>query len=316
MASDYDALRQERLATISDAHREMLEHIPHLRQVGVEAVRGFIAQGGRAVPVADGVSVRDVEIDAPAGPVPTRIYTPDGVDPSGVVLHVHHGGYVAGGGLGTLDGMDSQLAAAVGCAVVAPDFRLPPEHRFPAGLEDCWAVLGWIGGQDGWADLPVALGGGCTGGNFAAVLALMARDAGGPPIALQFLESFVADARCDTASQHEFADGYGLRYLDGRWVVDQYLSDPTDRFDWRVSPLLAGSVAGVAPAFVSVGEWDILRDEDVQYADRLRDAGVEVELHVLERQGHFPGPENAAERGGLRVAALRRAFARSAVRTR
>lgn len=227
------------------------------------------------------------------------------------MLHVHFGGFVAGGGLDTMDSLNSAIATAVPCVVVAPDFRLPPEHRFPTGLEDCWSVLNWVadgGDQQGWDGARVAVGGGCTGGNFAAVLALMARDAGGPALRLQFPWSWPADGRCDTASQHEFADGYGLRYEDNRFVISQYVREPDDRYDWRVSPLLADSVAGVAPALIMVGEWDILRDEDVQYANRLRDAGVEVTLDVIPREGHVGNPENNERRQELLIASLRKAL--------
>ena len=312
MSTDYNALREERLATISGASRASIESIARLPEMGVEGVRTHFDQLSRSMPLTPGVSIRDVQIDGPQGSVPTRIYTPEGCTSAGVVMHVHHGGYIAVGGIDTLDGWNTKMAAAVGGTVVAPDFRLPPEHRFPAGLDDCWSVLNWIPAQDEFEGLPIAVGGGCTGGNFAAVLALMARDAGGPDVALQFLEAFVADARCDTASQREFGVGYGLEHSDNSWVVEQYLSEPTDRYDWRVSPVLAASVRGVAPASICVGEWDIFLDEDTQYANRLRDANVDVELHVLKRQAHFPGPEDMAEREEVRFGALRRAFSGTA----
>jgi len=306
--SDYEALRAERLAAVNPTYRAMIDRWPELSVIGVEGIRRLIAEGAKA-PLHDGVSTRDVEVPGPNGPVPVRIYTPDNMSgPLGVVMHVHYGGFVAGGGLGTLDGANSAMAAKVPCVVAAPDFRLPPEHKFPTGLEDCWAVLNWLaahGDEQGWDASRIAVGGGCTGGNFSAVLALMARDAGNPELKLQFLQSWPSDARCDTASQQELADGYGLRYADNRWVIAQYVDDPSRRWDWRVSPLLAESLAGVAPALITVGEWDILRDEDVQYANRLRDAGVNVTLNVTANEGHVQNPENAQAKAQLLFGALR-----------
>lgn len=310
MTLDYDTLREQRLETVNDQYRQMIAGFPRLGEVGVEGVRSFIA--GLGGPMAPGVATRDVDIPGPNGSVPARIYTPEDVQgPLGVVLHVHSGGFVANGGLDAMQAVSSALAVAVPCVVVSPDFRLPPEHKYPAGLQDCWAVLTWIashGHEQGWDGDRLAVGGGCTGGNFAAVLALMARDAGGPDLKLQFLQSWVADARCDTASQAEFAVGYGLEYEDNRWVVGQYLESAEQRWDWQVSPLLAESVAGVAPALITVGEWDILRDEDVQYANRLRDAGVEVTVDVTPREGHVPNPENREAGDELLVSSLRRAL--------
>jgi acetyl esterase len=298
MAHDYEELRAERLAQIGEDYRRQLEEWPDRCALGVAGLRAGMAELS-AAPPADGVTVRDLRIPGPAGHVPTRVYTPEGVEgPLGVTVHLHFGGFVAGGGLDFLDGANSRMALEAGCAVVAPDFRLPPEHPFPAGLEDCWAVVRWVAGhaaEQGWDAGRVAVGGGCSGGNLAAVIALMARDAEGPELSLQFLQSFVADARCDTASQREFADGYGLRHSDNRFVLSQYLVDEEQRYDWRVSPVLAPSVRGVAPALVTVGEWDILRDEDVQYAQRLRDAGVAVTLRIAPREGHLPNPDNAPE---------------------
>jgi acetyl esterase len=224
-------------------------------------------------------------------------------------VHTHSGGFVAGGGLDQWDGMNSIIAHSVPAIVVHPDFRLPPEHRFPAGLRDAWAVLRWVaaGGEGAdWDSRRIAVGGGCTGGNMAAVLSLLARDEGGPDLSLQFLESWPSDLRGDTRSQEENGTGYGLRKSDNDFVTAQYLTVPEDRWDWRASPILADSFRGLAPAFITVGEWDVLRDEDIQYANRLRDAGVPVELCVDPERGH-----GAVDRHALLMrlcGALRRAF--------
>ncbi|XPP27066.1 MAG: alpha/beta hydrolase [Leucobacter sp.] len=290
---DYSQLREERLSRISSAQRALFENSPPLDVLGVDGLRAGLAERLSQVPLAPGVEFRDVVVDGPNGPVPTRIFTPPGgaVD-SPVVVHIHAGGFVAGGGLDTWTGYNSILATVSDAVVVAPDFRLPPEHRFPTGLGDNWAVLNWVaaGGDDAeWDASRIAIGGGCTGGNMAAVLSLMARDAGAPELSLQFLESWPADLRNDTRSQEENAEGYGLRQSDNAFVTSQYLAEPEDRWDWRASPLLAESVRGVAPALITVGDWDVLRDEDIQYANRLRDAGVPVELQIDENVGHIGG---------------------------
>jgi acetyl esterase len=293
MTRDYEALRQQRLQQVDPQYRELIERWPHLREIGVEGMRTLLA-GIPAGESAPGVVHHDVDVPGPAGPVPTRVFAPapTGSDePLGVVVNIHAGGFVGMGGLDTTSAANSRMAAATGCVVVAPDFRLPPEHRFPAAVEDCWAVVQWVETESaaaGWDVDRIAVGGGCTGGNIAAVMALMARDAGSPRLALQFPWSWPADARADTPSQHEFADGYGLRRDDNLFVFEQYLDDPEQRWDWRASPLLAESVAGVAPAVITVGEWDILRDEDRMYGDRLRDAGVRVTFNCLPGQGHLP----------------------------
>jgi acetyl esterase len=310
--TDYDDLRQERLARISEKERAVIASWPDLAAIGVDAVRTLIESANSSVAVTPGVRTRDVMVDAPDGPVPVRIYIPphDEHTTLPVVVHTHSGGFVAGGGLDQWDGMNTFIAQTVPAIVVHPDFRLPPENRFPAGLRDAWAVLNWVSAGGGeleqWDTSRIAVGGGCTGGNMAAVLSLLARDEGGPDLSLQFLESWPSDLRGDTRSQLENAEGYGLRKSDNDFVAAQYLREPEDRWDWRASPLLASSLRGVAPALITVGNWDVLRDEDIQYADRLKDAGVPVELHVDEDRGHIATDRQAAlER---LCDAIRRAF--------
>ncbi|MFT4219563.1 MAG: alpha/beta hydrolase [Microbacterium sp.] len=312
MTSVWDELRRQRMQSLAHGERGRLD-FPDLVELGVEGTRRVIEESNRSVAVAADVDWQDVEVEGPYGRIPVRVFRSrrGSAGPRPIVVHIHSGGFVAGGGLDQWNGHDSTLAAEADAIVVHPDFRLPPEHPFPVGLEENWAVLRWVaaGGVGQQSDpARIAVGGGCTGGNIAAVLSLMARDAGGPGLALQFLEGWPADLRADTRSQHEFATGYGLRKSDNDFVVSQYLSDPEERWDWRASPLLVSSVRGVAPAYVSVGEWDILRDEDVQYADRLRDAGIPVDLHVDPRRGHGPGDDPGLPRRRL-VARLREAFA-------
>lgn len=294
---DYKKLREERLAALSPKARAVYETPrPPLRQMGVEGMRARgKAIGGAPTPDPD-VPFRDVEIPGPNGPIPTRIFTPKGAEPKGIYLHVHAGGYIMFGGLDTMTNQNIRIAKDSGCIVVAPDFRLPPEHLFPAAVEDCFATLEWtqanakaLGGDPNY----IGVGGGCTGGNIAAVIALMARDKGGPKLACQYLAATVFDCRTDYLSFEENGEGYTLSADDDRYVIEVYLGDMEKRWDWRASPILAPTVKDVAPALIWVGEWDVLRDESIAYANRLRDAGVPVTLTINPKEAHGAGPDSA-----------------------
>jgi acetyl esterase len=318
VTTDYAALRERRLAQVDDETRrgfELATRLLRVRELGVDGFRKLFAELAGQGTLAPGVAAKTTSIPGPASDVLVRIYRPDGGGhaerPLGVYLHTHGGGWIAGGGLDTFDAVNSGLALSWNCAVVHPDFRLPPEHRFPAAVEDCWATVEWIhrhGADHGLDSSRIAVGGGCTGANLAAVIALMARDAGGPKIALQLLDSPQLDTRCDYRSQFECAEGYGLTHTDDLFVVEQYLGGPEDRWDWRASPILAESVRGVAPAVVTAGEYEILRDEARLYAGRLRDAGVEVHYVEGKGQGHgFLGGRNVVTGEFTRGAVLAQA---------
>jgi acetyl esterase len=295
MATDYNQLREERMAALDEEMKAVWNVQRNigggLRELPLGDMRAamnrMLASAG---PLREGVRAETVNVPGPAGDIPTRIYWPEGIDRPGVYVHTHAGGYVAFNGLDHVDGGNSAMVLGWGCAVVHPDFRVAPEHRFPAAVDDCWTALQWVGehADDLGVDQDrIAVGGGCTGANMAAVIALMARDAGAPKVALQFLSSPQLDCREDYESHFEFAEGYGLTRDSDLWAIEQYLSDPADRWDWRASPVLAESVRGVAPALFSVGAWEILRDEARLYANRLRDAGVPV--HYLEADQHAHG---------------------------
>jgi acetyl esterase len=223
-------------------------------------------------------AVRDLTADG----VPVRLYRPKGVPASTalpVLVYFHGGGWVIGD-LETHDVLCRQLTAGAGISVVAVDYRLAPEHKFPAAIDDAWAATRWVAAHA--ADLAIdarrlAVGGDSAGGNLAAVVALMARDAGGPSIALQMLNYPVTDLTAESKSYVDFADGFMLTRDSMRWFSDQYLATNQDAADWRVSPLRAKSLAGVAPALVVTAGFDPLRDEGDAYAQRLRDAGVRVD---------------------------------------
>lgn len=260
--------------------------------IGAEGFRAAFAEmwpnmGGAGV--RPGVTVTDTAVPGPAGDIKVRIYRPEGLEgPSGAYFHTHGGGFLAGGGIDPWDGSNSMEALEWGCTVIHPDFRLPPENRFPAGVEDCFAALQWVNDHADELNVDrkrIAVGGGCTGANMAAAMALMARDAG-IELAAQYLWGPRFDLRGDYRSEFEFAEGYGLTKAFDDWVTSEYMSDPEDRWDWRASPFLVESLKGSAPAIFAVGEWEILRDNARAYADRMRDAGVEVHYFEGKGQGH------------------------------
>jgi acetyl esterase len=230
------------------------------------------------VPPAIG-AVRDVATD---GGLPLRVYRPAGVPDSTrlpAVVFFHGGGWVIGE-VETYDVLCRQLTAATGASVISVDYRLAPEHKFPAAAEDAFAATRWIAGHAAELGLDgarLAVAGDSAGGNLAAVVALMARDAGGPAIGLQVLVYPVTDVMRETRTYADFAEGYLLTRDSMRWFIAHYLRSKDDARDWRVSPVRAASLAGLPPALVITAGFDPLRDEGEMYANRLRDAGVRVD---------------------------------------
>ena len=227
-------------------------------------------------------AVRNLVAETAQGAIPLRVYRPSGVPDSTrlpAYVYFHGGGWVIGD-LETHDVLCRQLTAAAGASVVSVDYRLAPEHKFPAAADDAWAATGWIVAHAAELGLDadrVAVGGDSAGGNLAAVVALMARDAGGPAIRQQVLIYPVTDVMRETRSYADFAEGYMLTRDSMRWFIAHYLRSSHDARDWRVSPLRASSLAGLPPALIVTAGFDPLRDEGEMYAGRLRDAGVMVD---------------------------------------
>ena len=220
--------------------------------------------------------------DLRAEQIPFRLYRPKGVPASTALpalIFFHGGGWVIGD-LETHDVLCRQLTAGAGISVVNVDYRLAPEHKFPAALDDAWAATRWVATHAvelGIDPDRLAVGGDSAGGNLAAVVALLARDHGAPSLALQVLTYPVTDVAAESPSYAEFADGFMLTRESMRWFIAHYLRGTDDALDWRVSPLRAASLAGVAPALVVTAGFDPLRDEGEAYARRLREAGVRVD---------------------------------------
>lgn len=201
------------------------------------------------------------------------------------LLYLHGGGFVIGG-LETHDSLCRQLALRSGGAVVALDYRLAPEHPFPTAVDDAWAAMHHLSAhpeRHGLAAAPIAVGGDSAGGTLAAVCALHARDTG-LPLALQLLITPGTTAHADTPSHRLFAQGFLLEAANIAWYFDHYIPHHHRR-DWRFAPLEA-DVDGVAPACVILAECDPLVDEGLAYADKLRAAGVAVELELYRGLTH------------------------------
>ncbi len=232
--------------------------------------------------------VEEITLPGAAGvTLPARLYAPSAqVLP--VLLYLHGGGFTIGN-LETHDSLCRQLALRSGAAVIALEYRLAPEHRFPTAVDDCWGALEALSRADAGARLGLdttrlAVGGDSAGGTLAAVCALLARDAG-LALALQVLITPGTIAHADTPSHAAFAHGFLLERPAVDWFFDNYIA-PADRADWRFAPALAPDHEGVAPACLVVAECDALVDEAVAYGDLLRAAGVSVDLEIWRGVTH------------------------------
>ena len=225
-------------------------------------------------------AVVDIRLPGPAGHLPVRVYRPAGEPPFPVLMYFYGGGWTLGN-LDTSDGICRQLCAATSCLVVSVGYRVAPENRFPAAPHDCYAATQWVAthGHGLGADPSrMAVAGDSAGGNLAAAVTLLARDRGGPPLTCQVLVYPNTDYRADTASMRENTDPYLFNRDSVAWYWTNYLTRPEDGDDPLASPLRAADLSGLPPALVITAEYDPLRDEAEQYAQRLREAGVPVVL--------------------------------------
>ncbi|MCZ7526726.1 MAG: alpha/beta hydrolase [Acidimicrobiia bacterium] len=230
--------------------------------------------------------VDDRHIPGPGGELPVRVYRPSGGTGLPVLVWFHGGGWVLGG-LDSHEELLRPLVNATGCVVVSVDYRLAPEHRFPAAVDDAFAAVSWVHDHAeavGGDPERVAVGGDSAGGNLAAVVSLMARDRGGPPVAFQLLVYPVTDHEFESASMRENR-GYFLEADGMRWFYRHYLGD-ADPGDWRVSPLRASDLGGLPPALVITAELDPLRDQGEAYGRRLGEAGVAVDVRRYDGMFH------------------------------
>ena len=244
------------------------------------------ARGGEPRPVG---RVENGKVAGPGGEIAVRITWPEADVPLGAVLYFHGGGHVIGN-LDTHDRIARNLTAGAEAVVVSVDYRMGPENKFPAAVEDAWAALCWLADNAGELSADsnrLAVAGDSAGANLAAVISLMARDAGGPTLRLQSLVYPVADYGLVDASYRRYGSGYGvLTAAAMKWFRSHYLNDPTEADDWRASPIKANRFDGVAPAVIIAAECDVLHDEGARYAEVLRQAGVGVDYQRYEGMIH------------------------------
>jgi acetyl esterase len=242
-----------------------------------QAAAALAAMQGLPEPIG---GIEDRTLLGPGGGIPIRIYTPSGDGPFPVLLYFHGGGWVIGD-IESSDGLCRTLTNAVGCIVVSVDYRLAPEHPFPAAADDAYHATLWAAtyaSSFGGDPSRIAVCGDSAGGNLAAVVAQIARDRGQPEICFQLLIYPVTDAACDTPSYSENAEGYFLTREAMQWFWNHYIRIDADRDNPYASPLRAGNLAGLPSAMVITAEFDPLRDEGELYAERMRAAGVPVQL--------------------------------------
>ena len=279
--------------TIDFATAELLEQMAEgggkpLHESSVEEARelaaGLAGMNGPAPPM---VRIDAHSLAVPGGAVPLRVLVPL-EQPAGVIVYYHGGGWVVGS-MDESDTVARKLAERTSCAVVLVDYRLAPEHRYPVAVDDSYAALEWVG--EHLADIaapgaPLFVAGDSAGGNLAAVMALRARDRGGPPIAAQILIYPVTDADFDRPSYTDPGNQLLLTREAMVWFWDHYAPEGAQRLEADASPLRATDLSGLPPAVVMTAEHDVLRDEGEAYAERLHEAGVPVNFMRHEGQTH------------------------------
>ncbi len=277
-----------------------------------DMVRLAAAVDARNAPIG---AIENFSVTGAAGPLRARAYIPQqGASRSSAGLIYFHGGAGVFGSIDTHDGMCRILANAGACRVISIDYRLAPEHPFPAAVDDSYAATCWLvdhAAELGLDPARIAVGGDSHGGTLAAVVCQLARDAGKPRIASQLLICPVVDPGAATESRKTFAQGYFLEASLLEWAVRQYCPRGVDPLDARLSPLRAGSLSGLPPAYVHTAEFDPMRDEGEAYAHALARAGVEVHLvrhpgmihHFYAMAGAIPYARTALDSAGRAIGA-------------
>ncbi|MDZ4073910.1 MAG: alpha/beta hydrolase [Hylemonella sp.] len=281
-------------ALLTPAMHQVLDRMARTRQLPLHALspqqaRQVYEVGSSMldIPGHKLARVQDLSIPARDGQaLAARLYAP-AQDHLPVLLYFHGGGFTIGS-VATHDALCRHLSHLAHCAVISVDYRLAPEHKFPTASNDAWDALQWLAAQAGALGLDgsrLAVGGDSAGGTLAIVTALEARDAG-LPLALQLLFYPGCAAHQDTPSHKTFAHGFVIEEPHITYFFNQYVNTPADRDDWRFAPLHAPDVDGVAPAWIGLAECDPLVDEGVLYADKLRAAGVAVDLEIYRGVVH------------------------------
>ena len=281
-------------ALLTPAMRDVLSRMaranrPPFHTITPNEAKAAYEAGAGVLEIPKPVLQRVEELRIPARDghdLPARLYAPS-MESLPVLMYFHGGGFTVGS-VATHDILCRQLSHLSGCAVISVDYRLAPGHRFPVAANDAWDALQWLATHAAGLGLDanrLAVGGDSAGGTLAAMCAILARDAG-LPLALQLLFYPGCAAHQDTPSHQIFARGFVLEEADISWFFNGYVRSPADRDDWRFAPLNAPDVDGVAPAWVGLAECDPLVDEGVMYADKLRAAGVAVDLEIYRGVTH------------------------------
>jgi acetyl esterase len=287
---------------------------PAMSEMSPDEARAMYRTMSAAMPAPDGVNVEDMT----AGDIPVRVYRVSEEKGQPVIVFFHGGGWVIGD-LETHDGPCRQLAIAANCTVVAVDYRLAPEHPFPASIDDCYNATQWVADNAeslGVDSDRISVAGDSAGGNLSASVCIKARDEDGPSICFQLLIYPVTDARMNTASYEANGDGYLLTKDSMEWFWNHYIREE-HILNPLASPLVAADLSGLPPACVITAEFDPLRDEGEAYGEALRQAGVSTEIVRFDGMIHgFFGMtdilDGSREAMDLASIQLRSAFKRQA----
>jgi acetyl esterase len=304
---------QQLLAALDAAGLPPFEHmtVPQAR----EAAKGFIDLQGEPEEIA----TENRTVPGPAGEIPVRIYTPAGDGPKPVIVYFHGGGWVIGD-LDVCDNPVRRIANRTGAVVVSVDYRLAPEHVYPAAFDDCYAATVWVAehaAEQGGDPERIATCGDSAGANLAAAVALAARDRQGPRLAAQLLLYPVTDFNFTTESYAQNAEGYLLTKGSMQWFWAHYLGAQDLGKDGLACPARADNLVGLPPAFVATAEFDPLRDEGEAYAANLRTAGVDVTAKRYDGMLHgFAWTLGATPSGAVLIDDLASAFREALERAR
>ena len=282
-------------AKLDPQARALLERVaaakaPPLHSLSAPEARRVYRESRAALapPPIEVEEVRELSIPGPAGPLRSRLYRSAKGGTPACVVYFHGGGFIYGD-IDTHDAVCRGIAVHGGCAVVSVDYRLAPENKFPAAVEDSFAATAWVAANAatlGFDPQKIVVAGDSAGGNLAAVSALAACERGAPQIAMQVLVYPTTDFFAESESLARFAEGHLLTRASIRWVKRTYLREERDAADWRASPLRASDVSRLPPAYIVTAGFDPLQDEGRAYADRLAGAGVSVTWECFEGQVH------------------------------
>ncbi|MBK6661904.1 MAG: alpha/beta hydrolase fold domain-containing protein [Thermoflexaceae bacterium] len=304
------------LATMAQAG--LADGLSVFRTMDAPQARAFMEMMRVEAPLDPVASTEDTVVPGPGGGIPVRVYRPENppAGPLPALVYYHGGGWVIGS-IDSADGACRTLCMNSKAVVISVDYRLAPEHKYPAPVEDAYEAFTWVAANAaslGIDPARIAVGGDSAGGNLAAVTALMARDRKGPAICFQMLIYPVTHHSYGTPSIRENGNGYLLTEASMRWFWGHYLTRDLDGMDPYASPLLAPDLSGLPPALVQTAGYDPLRDEGEAYAQRMKEAGVQVEcvrydglIHgYFGMQARVDAARKAHDDAG---AALRAAFA-------